>query len=544
MPFCLIKSKADEFLRKIKNGELDVNKLSEMASEARRAEFMRVIGIDETTAKEVNALFESKLLLKYQKRGMINWIQKTGNLKEPAKRDLLSKVQRMENVLDPEDVFLTDLAEKRLGIGVSEDEANKIFELSNKADKLSGVLSTFDKKVAYGNAVLDLSDYADSLRPNKISFIQNVIGLTRSIKVIGDLGVPFRQGWGMMSRKEWVNAFGNMFKYLVDKQSFRNLNAEIVADPLYQEAKKGGLRLSALAGNKLSQREEDFMTTLVGKIPVVRGIERANVGFLTKLRWDVFKMLYKSAEMRGENVKDIEVLRDLASVVNNFSGSGNIGKADKYNNIVPILNNLFFSARKISATINMLNPATYIKGSKTARLAALRQLLGSLTITATVLGLTSLIGEDSETNPTSADFGKIKLDKKTRSDFTGGNGNYAVLLARLIKNQTKSSTSGKIYNLGQGYKPETRASLIIKFGANKLAPLAGLVASLLTMKKQKGKYVDYGGREVGLKASTLNTFEPMVINDVISLVKESKDNEVVSILGMLLNYFGNSTMSY
>ena len=64
------------------------------------------------------------------------------------------------------------------------------------------------------------------------------------------------------------------------------------------------------------------------------------------------------------------------------------------------------------------------------------------------------------------------------------------------------------------------------------------------MKKQKGKYVDYGGREVGLKASTLNTFEPMVINDVISLVKESKDNEVVSILGMLLNYFGNSTMSY
>ena len=61
MAFCLVKSKAQEFLQKIKSRELDINKLTEMTSVERRAEFMRVLKFDEATAKEVNALFESKL---------------------------------------------------------------------------------------------------------------------------------------------------------------------------------------------------------------------------------------------------------------------------------------------------------------------------------------------------------------------------------------------------------------------------------------------------------------------------------------------------
>ena len=67
MAFCLIKEKADRFKRLIKEGGVKyLQELTEMTSEARRLEFMEKLGVDELTAKEVNALFESKLLLKYQ----------------------------------------------------------------------------------------------------------------------------------------------------------------------------------------------------------------------------------------------------------------------------------------------------------------------------------------------------------------------------------------------------------------------------------------------------------------------------------------------
>ncbi len=546
MAFCLTKDSVDEFLKRLREGEIDPEELARKTSSERRAYFASFMGED--NAKQVNALFESKMLLKNKKQGYISWAQKTAGLKETAKRDIISRIGKFdERILNPETEaqMLSDLAEHKLGIAVTEEEMKNISGMSKEVEKWREVAADGEEeRIKYGEAVIKMQDYLDEINPNRPNFALNVLGLTRSVKVIGDLGVPFRQGWGMMSRSEWFKAFGAMHKYLVSKKAYDTLRADLVSNPLYPQMKTAKLRLSGVAGDTLSKREEDYMTTLLGKLPFVRGIERANVGFLTKLRADVFETLYNAALLRGENVKDPEVLRELGSVVNNFTGSGNIGKGDRYANITPILSNTFFSARKISATINMLNPKAYVTGSPTARKAATRQLLGSLLITSTVLGLASAAGADIELDPTSANFGKVTIGKH-HIDITGGNGTYAVLLARLIAGKTKSSVSGKVYNLGEGYKPPTRGSLIAKFVTNKLAPIASEVVRLLTAQKSKdGNLTDEFGNEINVKNESYRLFVPMLIDNIIENARDDSDPLQVEILSILADYYGNSSMLY
>ena len=534
MAFCLTKDKAEEFLRKIKSRELDVYKLSEITSAQRRETFKQVLKFDDATAKEVNALFESKLILKYQKTGIKNWIMKVGGLKPEVKRDLLSRVDKMKKILNPEDeaMFLEDLAEKRLGIGVSEEEAGKIFDLSQKAQAVRGIKG---KEREYGNAVLDMDDYINSINPKQKNITANVLNVPRTLKSTFDLSAPLRQGWGMIGRPvRWSQAFGRMFKYAVSKNAYRNLQADIIGHPLYETAQAGGLRLSALA-KKLEQREDEFLSTLLSKIPGVGASERAYVGFLNDLRFNVFVDLIGRAEMSGENIsKGSQATKDIANVVNDFTGSGNIGKNNRLAGAVPWANAIFFSPRKISATLNMMNPKRYLdpKVSKTARKAALRNLIGMLGVTTTILGLASAAGFEVETDSNSADFGTFKIGK-TRFDATGGNKTYAILLSRILTGKTKSSTTGKVKKLGEGYKPATKYSLIFDFARNKYSPVASTIAIALGDSFSK--------EDASIKNQLINLFVPIIIDNSIDQMAIDKDLLPFTILGEL---FGIGVQSY
>lgn len=536
MAFCLIPSEAEKFLQKLKEGDIKPEDLADMTSAERRAFFAGFL--DEENAKQVNALFEEKLLLKDQQQGMITWAKKISGITPETRNDIISRISKLDRVLDPDEQeeFLQDLANRKLGIAVTQEEAKKVYDLAKKAEDLRGDLSTKEKRIAYGNAVLDLQDYAGELKPVQLDTIQkisNVAALPKTVMSTLDFSAPFRQGWGMMSRPEFWKAFGAMFKYGFSEKNYRDLMADIVSRPSYEAMKKDGLRITNLT-DKLSQREEQFMSSLLDKVPGFRGSERAYTGFLNRLRADVFDKLLQEAEMRGEDIKPgSQAGKDIASVVNMFTGSGNIGTGDRYSNVVAPLNATFFSPRKISATISMFNPATYATGSKTARLAALRQLLGSVGMTALILALASMAGAKVEWDPRSSDFGKIKIGK-TRFDITGGNGTYAVLLARLFSNQTKSSTTGKISNLGEGYKPTTRFDVTTKYLRNKLSPTASLVADWLVGS-------DANGQPFKMTDELKNRVTPMIINDVIELIKTDPSNAIAGTLGDL---FGVGVQTY
>jgi hypothetical protein len=529
--FCLTLQTKNEFKKGLKEGTINPDALSKMTSEARREFLKKYVG---ENAKQVNALFESKLLLKNQKAGYISWAKKVSGISPEIKRDLISKIEKLDRVLNPaeNEAFLEDLAATRLGVNITQKEAKKISEMSARIAELERKTDKTKSDVALGRAKLDLTDYVNQLGGKKAGLITNIAGVPRAIMSSLDFSAPLNQGWGMLSRKQFYTSFAKMFKYAASKNAFRDLQAEIITHPNYETAKKAGLRLTDL-GDKLEMREEQFMTSLLDKVPGVSASQRAYTGFLNKLRMDVFSDLIKKAEVAGENVSaGSQAAEDIANVVNNFTGGARVGKTEKN---VPLLNAVFFSPRKITSTLQIMNPLNYVnpKISKTARLAATRNLIGSLAISASIIALYSLLtGKKPETDPTSSDFGKIRAGD-ARLDVAGGNATYAILLSRILQGRIKGS-SGISKPLGTSFGQTSATDLMKQFIRYKLSPNASLLVDVLAKENAIGE-------KKTPAESVVDRFKPMFAESVVELLKSDSDNKLAFALAGL---FGAGLNTY
>src|SRR5436190_2097637 len=112
MSFCLPIEQTKKFIQAIKDGVIDPGKLTEMSSAGRHAFFSRFVG--EVDVLEVNSLFESKLLLKNQQAGLIAWAQKVAGITESIRKNMISRISRMDKVLTAADEqsFLANLTTK------------------------------------------------------------------------------------------------------------------------------------------------------------------------------------------------------------------------------------------------------------------------------------------------------------------------------------------------------------------------------------------------------------------------------------------------
>lgn len=541
MNWCLPPDKADKFKAAILSGEISPDKLSAMTSE-KRSEFLGA-KFGEENGKQINALFESKLLLKNVQSGMISWAEKVLKGNPAKKTDIINRIQRMDKrILDPatQDEFLAELAGKKLGVSISYDQAKEITKKAAEIETRSKEdMQNKEKRISYGEAIIDLEDYLNDISKRKMSGldqIANVANLPRKLVSSLDLSAPFNQGWGMMSRKEFYSAFADMFKYAADEKNFNRLRADIVTRETYPLMKKGKLRITKIS-DKLAEREEAFMTNLLDKVPGFAHSERGYVGFLNKLRADVFDSIYRDAvnsgEITGDAKNDERIVSDIAEVVNNFTGSGNFGKHDSGAGSVPFLNSIFFSPRKIAATFNMFNPVKYVTLSRTAKKAAIRQLLGSASITATVIALANLFGADFEEDPTSSDFGKIIVGD-TRYDVTGGNASYITFLSRMLSGQIKSTNTEIKSDLGGGFGKRTRGDVLVKYFRNKLSPVASLIGDAL-----------YGTDAVGNKfswpAALLNRSISMSLQSTIDV---AMNDPMQTLPGLLTSAIGINVSSY
>ncbi len=180
--FCLPKDETDRFLKALKDGTIDPEKLVKMSSDDRRAFFDDIVGKDSSQA--VNQLFEQKMLLKDVQRGLVGWAQKIAGMKPEAKRDLISRIENMdERILNPDNEasMLKDLAKQKFGTEVSLDEVKQINDLTQKVketraaltDEQGNAINQRSAKVgatatpeedAYGRAARNLETYVDSLK--------------------------------------------------------------------------------------------------------------------------------------------------------------------------------------------------------------------------------------------------------------------------------------------------------------------------------------------------------------------------------------------
>lgn len=224
--WCLPKKETAALLEALRS-HLSPERLMGMTSDARRAEFAKIVG--DENAHEINARFESKLLLKNQKLGLTNWVNKLGTVSEPVRRDLVSKINKLDRVLSPEDKadFLSDLAAQKLGVGVTSEEAGTVFKLAQEAKverdaptaSLSGVSDAY---LAKANA---LKGYLESLKPTStlksIGFNAAVIARNN---LLFNPSTPIKTIIGQAE-----NAVMDFFTRRVGSMSASSLNADLAS---------------------------------------------------------------------------------------------------------------------------------------------------------------------------------------------------------------------------------------------------------------------------------------------------------------------------
>jgi len=551
--FCLMPDVAEKFKKAIISGEIDINKLANMTSSERRS-FFESFFKNKETAKQANILFESKLLLKNQKTGLVNWAKKITGMEPEAKRDLISRIQKMDNILERQgDNFLEDIAEKRLGISVSDIEAKNILELSNKV-KIAKP-ETLDYGVArriLENYVSDLKIIAES--PSTKDYLKNPLkaisflgGLTKSLRATFDNSFIGRQGLPVLFSKPkiWLDNSLKSFKVigrtLSGKETIKGLNeSDAIVAEIYSRKNFNKMRRAKL---DIGTGEEAFPTSLPERIPVLgrlfKASEQAYTGTAYRMRADLFDNYLKIAERQGINTNDKNFLQGTANLINSMTGRGKINSLSGEGQVMA--NNLFFSVKKLKSDIDkiILQPlgGGGVGGIKSfAAKEARKNLVKTIASVASVLFLFDKLKPGSvEWDSTSSDFGKIK-EGNTRFDITGGIGSLLVLASRIAKQQTKSTSTGEKYDLGTGFGEKSGTDLLWSFMEGKFSPLSA------TFKETLIDRSGYMGEELTPARVIQNITVPLGIENFFETLKDP--NSAPLLLTTILETIGISANTY
>jgi hypothetical protein len=324
-------------------------------------------------------------------------------------------------------------------------------------------------------------------------------------------------------------------KFFASDKAFRMSQEEIASRPTYELMKKARLSLTE-TGPLVNLREEAFMSNLAEKIPgigkIIKASGRAYTGFLNRMRADVFDQMVQSYKNVGGDVNDSSFLSSLGEFVNTATGRGSLGKLER---VAPVLGQGFFSARKLVATVQTLNPLFYVRQHPQVRKEALYTMLSYLGGATLLTQMSKLAGAEVGDDPTSTDFGKIKFGN-TRFNLYGPYQQLAVLFARLWKGYATSSTTGKKLMLGDENNPysPTRLDLLTRYFESKEHPTLSLIMSAL-------RGTNSIGQPFNLPEETLNRFIPMVLSDGYDLYKEHGS---VGLLGLIPAILGIPSQTY
>jgi hypothetical protein len=369
------------------------------------------------------------------------------------------------------------------------------------------------------NIVNRVANLMPRTQDGRISF-SDLWNLPKATAASSDLSAGFRQGLVLMSRKSWREAWAPSIRALKES-NYAEEAVRIASNPRFDEAQEAGVRFTIPGSRDVG--EEAFASRLAKQIPligpnIIAPSERAYTTFLNHLRMGVYDELASKAERL--RLPD-SVKTGIADYVNTASGRGNIaftvgGRSEVGERAAGLLNNIFFSPRFIASRVQLLNPYSYVRMDPFTRKEALRD-MGSLAVVASsVLGLAKLNGAEVTLDPTSTDFGKIKVGN-TRIDTLGGFAQYIRLYSQITN----------------GLATDEPGADISRFIESKLSPTSRMVKEIASGK-------DYFRRDISPGQSVVNAFAPMITNDVYQLWKE--DPQLVPLAA--LPFFGIPTQSY
>lgn len=563
MKVCLPPSITSKFVGALKDGKINPEELTKMTSEERHKVFSDIVGED--YAKLTNANFESKLLLKNQQRGFQTWAKQTAGITPEVRRDLITKIQKMDHILNPEEEqgFLKDLAATKLGVDVTDKEAKQISEHSQALTVAKDKWDTKFKKdpkmnwrsdpdrLAYGRAKVQLSNYVNDLKEtaNKqtigqklahpIGLASDAVAIGKSLKSSLDNSALGRPGlkilfthptiWGRNAKQSFID----MARQFKGNEVLDEVKADVFSRPNVDQYAKMKIGI----GNA----EESFPSQLPEKIPglgrAFKASEAAYTGFMYRTRADLADLMLNVANKNGVNTNDRLQLESMGKLVNSLTNRGyikNQGAADA-------LNKVFFSPRAMKANFDTLTAHQFQKGvTPFVRKQAAEETLKIIAGTAAILAAAHAIRPDSvETDMRSSDYGKIKIGN-TRFDVTGGMAGILTLAARLGLRSSK--TGGSVKPLGNQLGQKSGLDLAEDFLENKASPGASVILDLL-----KGQ--DRNGNKLTPLGEGKNLYEPLPLTNFEDLRKDPNSaNDFLGVLadglGIGANNYGQSSVNW
>lgn len=575
--WCLNKQYVDKFkeglIAGLKGGELNPQKLNSLSSLERRTLLEKYVGKE--NAQQVNALFESKLLLKNQKAGYISWAKKVSGLSKEAKRDIISKIEKLDTVLDPksEQVFLEDLVSTKLNLGIKADEAKQIFNLSKSVQEAKAKMKpdfTFPTKednLAHAKALYNLKNYIKDikLKSDKIYFKEQPLKYaTRSIKATPgflksmlssfDDSYFGRQGIKTLldprTSHIWVKDFLKSFKDIYHQLGGTDAMALLEIDKYSRKNFLNG-KYEALGKNSGLGviTEEAFPSSLPEIIPLFNRVYKASQsaynGGALRMRMDLADRLIARAEKQGINVLDKRQGEAIGNIIGSMTGRGSLGRAE---GIAQPANAVFFSIKFLKSNFDTLT-AHQFDSTATAftKSEARKNLLAMIGTIAGVMTISETLNPGStELDPRSTNFGKIKVFGRW-VDITGGMGSLVTLASRItpsIHNNewgfwTKTESGYRKLNQ-PGYGQETALDTAENYLEGKFSPGLGLVRDLWKGQNYSGQSLDLNNPKQTAINIVKGTTIPISFQTYLQMQKDPQSsNKSVSFLLELLGFSGS-----
>jgi hypothetical protein len=337
----------------------------------------------------------------------------------------------------------------------------------------------------------------------------------RAIMASSDLSALFRQGIMALRRKEFWKNIPLYIRTTFSEKTFREEMMNIYKHPYYRLAQKSGVPIT----DTLTVSEEMFTSRAVRKIPYLRKVvemsERGYTAFLNKLRFDTFVHMADKLHKTGHNISEHpELFKKLGEYIGAMTGRGPLyvqltpSKQINLSGLAKL--DLFFAPRLITSRLYYLNPMTYVSLPKEIRLEVIKDVLAFLSFGLSTVSLAWLAGAKVVTEPTSADFMKIKVGD-TRIDPWGGFHPWVVLMARLAEGEFVSTTTGKTFTLGNRIAQIKPRDLLYWFFEAKTAPMITFALNWI-----EGSTIE--GTKYDVVKELINRFTPMVAQDLYDII--------------------------
>lgn len=542
------KRSADEIERRIANMELEPKKrepVKETPELARERARLAAARAELNSLREQAGIIEAKRLdaAKKAARKRIDDLQRRLRDGDFSKK----QIKRVD-----EDAELTKLRGERLRL---QDQYDKEFEKERIRQR--------------------------STREKAMDAAWELYGLTRALQATAEFSFVLIQGGKLTISNLWhkpsavAYAFKNALSGAARESRTEEWISNIRAQEWYPLAKKSGLAITEPSA-KLTAREEvffsgwsEFIWSAIGsplrlvskklfdkwnQYNVFRIIERAAVMYLDTLRVERWLDAMEALDMRKAEGKEVSEkdYKDAANMINTLTGRASLGPAER---MAPVLSKVFFSPRLWASSVKTATPyALYHFGkmSPTARNMALADMGRYIGTTMAFVALAGINLDDDddektyvETDPRSADFGKIRMGNR-RIDPWGGMAQQVVWTSRIVADilgmQSYKRTSGEIMRLGEKNAP-TGLDITVQMATNKLAPSASLIAERMTTKlNRRGDRVTKYGEEYDPVSSIAERLYPIYAGTVIDLMK----NDPGALEGFLVAYafFGGGVQEY